>query len=218
MDSQVLTRDPQVLIRKARPDDAPIGAYLIRLSFHSERVTDHILGLGDPDLARRALQCFFVRNGNRFSYEFASVAETGIAVVGLLLGYDARTMRRANFHMGLQAPFVYGIRRAIRVAMSSGALLFTIPKPGPDEFFIHNLAVLPAWRGRGIGTSLLAAAENEAKGAGFIKCSLDVGTNNDDARRFYERSGYDVVATYYLKGQLPQYGLGGVHRMVKQLE
>lgn len=207
----------EVLIRKARPDDAPIGAYLIRLSFHSDRVADYILGLGDPDLARRALQCFFVRNANRFSYEFASVAETGIAVVGLLLGYGARTMRRANFHMGLQAPFVYGVRRAVRLAMGSGSLLFEIPKPRSDEFYIHNLAVLPAWRGRGIGTSLLAAAENQARRAGSIKCSLDVGTDNADAREFYERQGYDVVATYYLKGLLPRYGLEGVHRMVKQL-
>lgn len=207
----------QVLIRKARPDDASIGAYLIRLSFHSDRVADYVLGLGDPDLARRALQCFFVRNANRFSYEFASVAETGSAVIGLLLGYDSRTMRRANLHMGFQAPFVYGIRRAVRLAMGSGPLLFAIPKPRPDEFFIHNLAVLPAWRGRGVGISLLAAAENEAKAAGFAKCSLDVGTDNADARRFYERSGYEVVATYRLKGQLPECGLQGVHRMVKSL-
>ncbi len=214
MESAVSTSS-EIVVRRARPDDASIAAYLVRMSFHSDRAADWVFGLGDPDLARRALQRFFVRNGNRFSYEYASVAEVGTQVVGLVLGYDARTMRRANLHMAFQAPFLYGIARTLRLAVGSIPLLFAIPKPGMREFFVHNLAVLPAWRSHGIGTRLLAAAEEAARAKGLVRCSLDVALDNPEARAFYERRGYRVVATYRLKGRHLEHDLPGVHRMVK---
>lgn len=208
---------PDVEIRAARPDDASIAAYLIRQSLHLDSVADYMLGLGDPDLARRALLRFFVRNTNRFSYEYASMAEVEGVVVGLLLGYDARTMRRANYHMAFQAPFVYGLRRAGRLALALGPLVFDIPKPKPGEFHVHNLAVLTAWRGRGIGKTLLVAAEGAARARGYARCSLDVSMDNAAARGFYEHLGYEVVATHFLTGRFPEYGLRGLDRMAKPL-
>ncbi|MGE5586754.1 MAG: GNAT family N-acetyltransferase [Clostridia bacterium] len=204
-------------IRNARPDDAPIGAALLRMSFPSERVSDAIFGLGDPDRACRALRAFFMRDANRFSYEFAVMAEEGDRVVGMLLGYESRRIRRLNLNMAFQAPFVYGLRGALRVAMCSGSLLFTIPRPGPGEFYIEHVAVLPAWRRRGIGTKLLNAAEERAKAAGLARCSLDVELGNADARRLYERLGYKHVGTYVLQGEARRYGIGGLYRMAKTL-
>ncbi|MCR4402037.1 MAG: GNAT family N-acetyltransferase [Firmicutes bacterium] len=206
-----------VRIRNARPDDSPIGAALLRMSFPSERAADAVFGLGDPDRARGALRAFFMRDANRFSYEFALVAEEGDRVVGMLLGYESRRVRRLNLNMAFQAPFVYGLRRALRVAMSSGSLLFAIPRPGPGEFYIERVAVLPAWRGRGIGTQLLEAAEKRAKAAGIGKCSLDVDIDNEAARRLYERLGYNLIRTYVLRGKARRCGIRGLHRMVKTL-
>ncbi|MGE5574285.1 MAG: GNAT family N-acetyltransferase [Bacillota bacterium] len=206
-----------VRIRNARPDDAPIGAALLRLSFPSERVADAIFGLGDPDRARKALRGFFMRDANRFSYQFATVAEVGDRVVGLLLGYESRWIRRLNFNMALQAPFVYGLRWAVRLALHSGSLVFAIPRPGPGEFYIEHVAVLPAWRGQGIGTQLIAAAEAQAASIGLARCSLDVEMSNTDARRLYERLGYRHVRTCVLRGEARQYGIEGLHRMVKAL-
>ncbi len=206
-----------VHIRNARPDDAPIGAALMRLSFPSERVADTIFGLGDSDQARRVLRAFFIRDANRFSYQFAMVAEEKDRVVGLLLGYESRRIRRLNFNMALQAPFVYGLRGAFRLALHSGPLLFAIPNPGPGEFYIEHVAVLPAWQRRGIGMKLLAAAEERAKAAGLTKCSLDVELSNVDARRLYERLGYRHVNTHILQGEARRCGIGGLHRMVKVL-
>ncbi len=207
-----------MVIRRARPDDASIAAYLIRQSLHLDSVADYILGLGDPDLARRALQRFFVKNTNRFSYDHAQIAEVGSVVVGIILGYDARTMRRANYYMAFQAPFVYGLRGAVRLARASGWLMFDIPKPGPGEFHVHNLAVLPEWRGRGIGKALLLSVEERARQRGYTKCSLDVSVDNPDARGFYEHLGYRVTHTSVLRGRLPEHGLRALNRMVKSLE
>ncbi len=55
---------------------------------------------------------------------------------------------------------------------------------------IHDLAVLPAQRGRGIGQALLAAAEAAARAEDCCKLTLEVLEDNLPARRLYERCGF----------------------------
>jgi ribosomal protein S18 acetylase RimI-like enzyme len=58
---------------------------------------------------------------------------------------------------------------------------------------IHDLAVVSTHRGRGVGRSLLAAAEDMARGNGFGKLTLEVQDDNLPARRLYERFGFADV-------------------------
>ena len=58
---------------------------------------------------------------------------------------------------------------------------------------IHDLAVLPECRGRGVGHALLAAAEEMARTAGCCKLTLEVLEDNLPARRLYERFGFADV-------------------------
>jgi ribosomal protein S18 acetylase RimI-like enzyme len=55
---------------------------------------------------------------------------------------------------------------------------------------VHDLAVLPAYRGRGIGRALLAAVERAARARGCVKVTLEVQENNRRARRVYEAAGF----------------------------
>jgi ribosomal protein S18 acetylase RimI-like enzyme len=55
---------------------------------------------------------------------------------------------------------------------------------------IHDLAVLPSQRGRGVGRALLAAAEDKARADGCCKLTLEVLDDNVGARRLYERFGF----------------------------
>lgn len=55
---------------------------------------------------------------------------------------------------------------------------------------IGSLAVVPAVRGRGIGTRLVAAAEQRVRERGGSAAVLLVAESNDGARRLYERLGY----------------------------
>jgi aminoglycoside 6'-N-acetyltransferase len=55
-----------------------------------------------------------------------------------------------------------------------------------------GLAVAPEWRGRGVGTALLLAAEEWAKTQGAERMTLDLDVNNAGAQRLYERVGYQV--------------------------
>ena len=54
---------------------------------------------------------------------------------------------------------------------------------------IHDLAVLPGYRGRGIGRGLLAAAEAEARRRGCCKLTLEVREDNP-AAGLYARCGF----------------------------
>lgn len=58
---------------------------------------------------------------------------------------------------------------------------------------IHDLAVLPQYRGRGVGRALLAAAERLANSAGCCKLTLEVLEDNLPARHLYEDCGFRDV-------------------------
>lgn len=60
--------------------------------------------------------------------------------------------------------------------------------------YIQSLCVAEAWRGRGIGGALLAAAEERIL-RDAPNVFLLVSAFNDGARRLYERAGYQHVGT-----------------------
>jgi ribosomal protein S18 acetylase RimI-like enzyme len=55
---------------------------------------------------------------------------------------------------------------------------------------IHDLAVLPGHRGRGIGRALLEAVERKARERGCSKITLEVQENNLTARQIYKAAGF----------------------------
>jgi ribosomal protein S18 acetylase RimI-like enzyme len=59
---------------------------------------------------------------------------------------------------------------------------------------LHDLAVLPQYRGNGIGTALLAAVERSAREIGCCKVTLEVRADNPGARSLYSRSGFEDFA------------------------
>ncbi len=63
---------------------------------------------------------------------------------------------------------------------------------------LHDLAVLPAHRGKGIGRLLLAAVEHKARATGCCKITLEVQENNRRARRVYEAAG--LAQAEYMPG------------------
>ncbi len=57
--------------------------------------------------------------------------------------------------------------------------------------FVRNVYVRPAYRGRGIGSALLNAAERRMAEAGLDVVALEVMADNEAARRLYRRRGYE---------------------------
>jgi ribosomal protein S18 acetylase RimI-like enzyme len=56
---------------------------------------------------------------------------------------------------------------------------------------IHDLAVLPQYRGYGIGRALLAAVEEHARRQGCCKLTLEVQDQNTRARALYQTFGFE---------------------------
>jgi ribosomal-protein-alanine N-acetyltransferase len=59
-----------------------------------------------------------------------------------------------------------------------------------DELHINNLAVLPAWRRRGLASELLRHTLGRAVAAGARRATLEVRASNVAARQLYERFGF----------------------------
>lgn len=55
---------------------------------------------------------------------------------------------------------------------------------------IHDIAVAPDSRGKGIGAALLSALEEDAKALGCCKITLEVRSDNARAQALYQRIGY----------------------------
>lgn len=58
---------------------------------------------------------------------------------------------------------------------------------------IHDLAVVPGLRGKGVGRALLTAAEARARARGCCKLTLEVQDDNTPARTLYDRFGFRDV-------------------------
>jgi ribosomal protein S18 acetylase RimI-like enzyme len=62
---------------------------------------------------------------------------------------------------------------------------------------VHDLAVSPGFRGRGIGRALLTEAESQARKRGCCKLTLEVQDNNGNARHLYAGFGFeDLVVNH----------------------
>lgn len=207
-------RETDTLVRPATPDDASVCAELIHLPMG--RVADFLFGFDDPAFARSVLERLFAERANRFSHEFADVAQTKGNVAGLLLGYPEREMQQTQVSMFQQLSAIYDGGQMLRFLCRTLPLARLVEAEA-GEFYIFSLAVLPEFQGRGIGTRLLHHAETRARLAGLKVCSLGVEADNDGARRLYERSGYQVVATERVPHLESRIGYPGFHRMTKHL-
>ena len=68
----------------------------------------------------------------------------------------------------------------------------------PDFPDVQSLRVHPAFRGLGVGSRLLGAAEISARERGFERLGLSVSVENPKARQLYERCGYVLRGEAYL--------------------
>lgn len=66
---------------------------------------------------------------------------------------------------------------------------------GTTRAYVYGFRIRPMFRNQGIGTMMMSTIENDLKSRGFKQVTLNVGQDNRDARRFYDRLGYIVVSS-----------------------
>jgi len=110
-----------------------------------------------------------------FSFKNCVVAEHDGEVIGLLLSFPVEVEQGA----------------------SSGEPVDPVLEPYsmevPGSFYICSLAVLPEFRGLGLGGKMLDIAREQARERGLGTLSLLVFEQNQGACRLYEREGFEVV-------------------------
>ena len=119
------------------------------------------------------------RKSGGFSYKNALVAEASGTPIGMVLSYpitEAPTENPDDLPAPI-APFV------------------ALEKLSVNTWFINALAVFAEAQSQGVGSQLLAAAENLARTNGFNKMSIQVYAQNTGAVRLYARHGYKQVAS-----------------------
>ena len=204
-----------VLIRPALSLDTQMAAHLVHMSMG--RLADFLFSSGGKIKANTVLAKLVMQPRNRFSYQFADIAEVDGKTAGLLLSYPGWTMKHLEIPMGRQLVKIFGAVGFFRFLRKSIPLVFCREAEN-DEYFINNIAVLPDFQGEGIGSQLMKHAEEKAIAERFQKCSLVVEISNTRARNLYERFGYQVVNTTKFIQLDRLIGCKGFHRMVKELK
>jgi len=115
--------------------------------------------------------------------------------------YDRMSARQLRRHLGSASAIV--LVAGVGSAIAGSAVLFLRSTSTSTIARLYSIAVAEAFRGRGIGESLLAVVEREARRRGATKMRLEVRTDNAAAARLYERKGYlrfGVHRRYYDDG------------------
>jgi len=199
---------PILQIREAQADDASFAGSMITLSLHE--LADHLFQQ-NTSVINTMIEKLFARNAGRFGYKYAYIAECENEPVGLLVAYRGDKVNRLNLETILHLIAVMGFAKTV------GFIYRGVTLPGgkeaeDDEFLLSNLGILPSMQGRSFGSQMLAYAEELAHENNLKKCSLIVSWHNINAKKLYERIGYQVVeAVQDNKTNL------GYYRMVKVL-
>jgi len=161
-------------LRQATAGDAAALAELINLAGHGmpEFLWARMAGPGESPRAvgeRRA-----ARDEGSFSWRNAIVYEQAGAVVACLIGY-ALPAQAEPLPPDLPAMFVP---------------LQELENLVPGSWYINAIACLPGVRGQGIGSRLMALADQLAVDSGCREVSLIVSDANQGAVRLYRRLGF----------------------------
>jgi ribosomal protein S18 acetylase RimI-like enzyme len=198
-------------LQPATPDMAPLASDLIYMTMR--QTADYLFG---SDNAQQTLSRLFEMKSNRFSYQFSEVISSSGEIAGLVVSYPGQLLRKLELPTALrvvQAIGISGFFRFVRQALP----LIHFKEAEPDEYYISNIAVLPAQQGHGLGNQMLQLTEKKARQQGYRKISLTVDIENERALSLYCRTGFEVVQTISVESLRRRIGYGDSYRMVKNL-
>jgi len=106
---------------------------------------------------------------------------------------------------------------AVSIEKTLRGFVLILYKRGSRVAGIETINVDPNFQGKGIGTSLLEAAEENMKSNGIEKVRLEVSVGNHAAIKFYEKAGFRktvLLREYYF---YEHHGSKDAYRMIKDL-
>lgn len=155
-----------------------------------------------------------------FSSAHMLVKAEGDAVCGLLLSVPGKDVHMLENNIGKyfkELANALGVSGIMRMLYRSRIQGFLSGLHADDEYYISNLAVSEAFRGRGIGGELLDAAKEIAADNNCAKLSLLVELENANARKLYEKHGFKKTRTVVFPKRYQKYQISGFHKMIREL-
>ena len=203
-----------LIIRPAVKEDSVIAAALLAETNGEFGV--EVLGLGKPELQLSAFRQWFADSGNRFSYQYSTIAEKDGIPAGLLLAFAGSQLTRLELGCARRIFAIYGLIGAFRMMWLNKSLAGN-KEAENDEYLIAHLAVDNGFRRQGIAQALIEKAGQDARSLGLSKLVLEVEIGNDNAIALYRKAGFELVNTVYFNVKAVRFKSPGFYKMLKHL-
>lgn len=121
------------------------------------------------------------REEGGFSYRNARICLENDEVLGMILSYR----QPEPYEVGDLSEYHDVVHPLIKLEAQA-----------PGSWYVNAVATYEKHRGKGVASKLIADAEARARAVGCELMSLIVGSENDNARAFYQHLGFNDVASF----------------------
>ena len=164
----------QITIREATVDDVCFIADCVLAS-----VDAYIFGGKRPE-EYESIRVVCTLDDTLYSYRNALIADFHGEAVGCLVAYPGDNYEQARE------------RTAETICSVKGGIDFgdSALETGPGEFYLDSMAVVPSFRGNGLGHLLLKAQIQRGRNLGYNRFSLIVAKSHSKLKEYYEQLGF----------------------------
>lgn len=175
-------------LRKATSGDCDFVARMIMMALHiteedNERLYNHMVELVEDE-------------HTLYYWERCTIACDGDTPVGLCLAYDG-----VDYHERREYSFSFVCKDGSPVSENNSALLTQPDESGCGEMYVDSLAVIPEYRGKGIGRMMLMDALRRSAQSALMPTIL-VDPNNEPALKLYQSVGFEYCEEMEVFGEL----------------
>lgn len=175
-----------MLIRPAERNDLhSLARYVVMAE---GGMVEFFTGQNEPAAAAKTLEPFIVSDKpvTRYSFRNALVAVVDSVVAGAIMSFPVDEQRALD-------------RMVLEFVNARGFGLSELCLEGvPGSYYLSTLATEPAFRGKGVGRALIAAAELRGRELGFTRVSLLVEEQKPKVYDLYKKLGYDVLENVHI--------------------
>lgn len=176
------------MIRNARVEDSKAIAKLVLIILKDMEVA-FLKDFGE-EMTVEVITKTVASPTYRYGYTRGIVKEIDGEIAGIAFGYLAEE----------EAIIDLPLSETLKSLNLPDAKIFVDPETYPGEWYLDTIVVNEKFRGRGVGTELLAAVNSAAKQAGANKVGLCVDLVNPKAQQLYQRQGFQIVGEQILSG------------------
>lgn len=176
-------------------EDAPLIAWGVMEAVGEEIVGNMAKGRTREDV-NKVFTTLAGREDSQYSYRNTRIALTPEGEkAGICVSYDGGDLKR------LRRSFFEEACKTLGWEISEEEMDSLPAETSEEEFYLDSLAILPAYRGKGIGKLLIADANEKAKNAN-LPLGLLVADHNPNARQLYESQGFKPVGRRPFAGEV----------------